>query len=389
MTAGGAARVDEVADNYKPFFEDVDPNATMYEPDLTRQAVDDQDAHDVAVRLTWQANQQNKIQFYFNDSSVCHCHQKLGTLATLNVMPSAAPVTTSDNQVYQATWTSTVTNRLLLEAGFSAFPGAQRFRDQPEINLPALPGILEVGGDRISSREMSAWLIPGRSIWDLEDTNTTGRASLSYVTGSHALKVGTTIQFGNSPRDQTGPVGNYIQLTTFGSPFAAWYNTYPRSDTNYMRSIGLYGQDQWTLDRLTVNAGVRFDYFRTGYPDHDLQETLYGPAAFHEGQDVATWKDLSPRLGVVYDLFGNGRTAVKVIASRYVDGIGTTLSSQVNPALQNSGSLRPWLDGDRPVPIPGFEQFSRVCYSPDGVSDLGYLLGGPTQFGCIAEDGIP
>ena len=147
-----------------------------------------------------------------------------------------------------------------------------------------------------------------------------------------------------------------------------------------MRSIGLYGQDQWTLDRLTVNAGLRFDYFRTGYPDHDLQETLYGPAAFFEGQDVATWKDLSPRLGVVYDLFGNGRTALKLSASRYVDGIGTTLASQVNPALQNDGSLRGWLDGDR---------IGRICFSPDGVLDIGYLLGGPTSFGCIPGDDIP
>ena len=54
----------QVADSYVAFFEDVDPNAFVYEPDTSRQAFDDQDAHDVAVRLTWQATQEHKIQFY-------------------------------------------------------------------------------------------------------------------------------------------------------------------------------------------------------------------------------------------------------------------------------------------------------------------------------------
>jgi len=87
-----------------------------------------------------------------------------------------------------------------------------------------------------------------------------------------------------------------------------------------MRVIGIYAQDQWTMDRLTVNAGLRFDYFRGGYPDHTLPQTTWGPGAFFEGQDVAIWKDLNPRLGLVYDLRGDGRTALKVTASRYVDG---------------------------------------------------------------------
>ena len=60
---------------------------------------------------------------------------------------------------------------------------------------------------------------------------------------------------------------------------------------------------------------------------------------------MATWKDLSPRLGAVYDLRGDGRTALKVTANRYVDGIGTNFARGINPALQNVTVTRTWFDG--------------------------------------------
>ena len=97
---------------------------------------------------------------------------------------------------------------------------------------------------------------------------------------------------------------------------------------------------------------------------------------------MVTWKDLSPRLGIVYDLFGNGRTAFKATANRHVSGQGPGIARGVNPAFTNGESRRNWLDG-RGVFAP-----ARLCYSPDGVLDFGYLLGGPNTYGCVPGDGI-
>ena len=250
-----------------------------------------------------------------------------------------------------------------------------------------LPGILEVGaGDIIASRGMSSWYT-ARNDWIIRDQNTNLRAALSYVTGSHSAKVGTTLQWGNSARRQGGFPNISRVINFFGQPVQAQFSVYPVGasefgdtwDTNYMRSFGLYAQDQWTLDRLSVNAGVRFDYFRGGYPDHSLPETVYGAAFSFPGQDVASWKDLSPRLGLVYDLRGDGKTALKVTANRYVDGVGTTFAGGINPALSNSTVSRTWLDGGLGT--------ARLCYSPTGALDLGYLFGGPNTYGCIAGDG--
>jgi hypothetical protein len=121
------------------------------------------------------------------------------------------------------------------------------------------------------------------------------------------------------------------------------------------RQFALYAQDTWTLgDRLTVNIGVRYDGSKTAAPDQRRLESFWpqlGPGFQAEeipGRDPTTeWSDLVVRLGVVYDLFGDGRTAVKGNYSRYSFQQGATWAGYINP--NNYGSERyEWndLNGD-------------------------------------------
>ena len=99
--------------------------------------------------------------------------------------------------------------------------------------------------------------------------------------------------------------------------------------TDLNADLGIYAQDKWTLRRLTVTAGVRFDYFNTGIPAQSAPaSTWVGARSFDPLPDVPNWKDISPRVGVAYDLFGNGKTAIKASASRYVTAQVYAFASQ-------------------------------------------------------------
>jgi len=119
-----------------------------------------------------------------------------------------------------------------------------------------------------------------------------------------------------------------------------------RSDT-LNAELGIYVQDKWTLGRLTLSGGLRFDYFSTEFP-----ETRLGPGPLVPNRNLVipaydwySWKDISPRIAGVYDLFGNGRTAVKANIGRYV-AAGDPTVGNVFAILANTVT-RSWNDIDR------------------------------------------
>ncbi|MFL5334459.1 MAG: carboxypeptidase regulatory-like domain-containing protein, partial [Geminicoccaceae bacterium] len=99
---------------------DGDPNAWLYEPDLNRRAIYDGTWLNVPLRLTWQATPRNKINGFWDEQSMClECDHG----GTPTVAPEASGGTwdTQIQRFTQVTWSSPVTNRLLLDAGISRF----------------------------------------------------------------------------------------------------------------------------------------------------------------------------------------------------------------------------------------------------------------------------
>jgi len=112
-------------------------------------------------------------------------------------------------------------------------------------------------------------------------------------------------------------------------------------------NLGLYAQDKWTVKRVTLNVGVRSDFFNAYIQPQSLPAGPFVPARNFLGvSDMPNWKDISPRLGMSYDLFGNGKTAVKANLGRFMVGAGlTTFTRLANPVSASVNSvMRTWHD---------------------------------------------
>src|SRR5205814_1728530 len=87
---------------------------------------------------------------------------------------------------------------------------------------------------------------------------------------------------------------------------------------------GLFVQDTWTHNRLTLQGALRYDRV-TSYAPVEGNGT-FGKASFLNPQPITiqqtpgvnAYNDITPRVGVAYDLFGNGRTALKLNWGRYL-----------------------------------------------------------------------
>src|SRR5262249_54524515 len=240
--------------------------------------------------------------------------------------------------VTQATWTSTLSSRWLLEAGYSRF--AYRHAGGPGQVPP--DGIL----DLIPVTEPSAidghpanFTYRGLSTYQSNFGNPNNwRASASYVTGTHNVKIGYQGSYlvADSEFDTNAPQLSYRFNNGVANQFTFRLPQFQTADRT--RVTALFAQDTWTRNHLTVQAAVRFDRSSSFSPaQHNgtsVTSRLNGPPVVLDRTDgVSSYKDISPRFGFAYDVFGNGKTAVKFNIGRYLGpATNDTIYTQNNPA---------------------------------------------------------
>jgi hypothetical protein len=306
-------------------FYDADPRYFAYSPDTTKQGVDDSWNISNATRLTWQATPRNKFTAYIDiqDRKTGHWFIGQGGIFGLTTPEASWIQTTPINHLIQSKWTSTVSSRMLLEAGVSIY-------DQEYTRLPQ-PG---VAADTLSVRDNATGRRINGAPYYSEHFSTlrTYTAAMSYVTGSHAAKFGMNLSEG--PRHEIARVNGDMTLVYNGpNPTQVILTASPRDAHERLNAdLGVYAQDQWTVSKLTVNAGIRFDYLNAKLEDQNFPAGTFVPArALGEITNLPSWKDLGPRLGLAYDVFGNGKTAIKTTFSRYVASQTVGFASQFNP----------------------------------------------------------
>ncbi|MEQ1908631.1 MAG: TonB-dependent receptor, partial [Vicinamibacterales bacterium] len=305
------------------------------------QVIDDNDVRAWTNRATMQLNQKNKITAMYDYMPKFRGHRdiELGTVAPEATVVQRTPASFNT----QAKWTSTVTSKLLVEAGFSENFYDYTLHYRPEVKdasqLPPYGSISHL--DIVTGRRSVA------ALQDFEDKfpfyNLYGASS--YITGSHALRFG--VQWGrgwiNSWRDANGDM---VQRYSNGVPNSVSRYNFPitsaRSNLDYL--VGVFLQDSWTLKRLTLNPGLRFEAIRGSVPAQTAPAGRFVPArSFAAIEDLPNWKNFAPRVGAAYDAFGNGKTAIKGSVGKYMQQEATGFAAKYNP-LQVGSDVVTWTD---------------------------------------------
>jgi hypothetical protein len=346
-------------------FYDADSNPFKYAADFARPGIDDGHIRSIAGRATAQITQKDKVSYYHDEQDKVRGHWGIGASGIFIITPEAAAIqATPTSFVSVSKWTRPQTNRLLFDVGFAVYD--QEYQENYPASVFAGPVPLVSYVDQSSGNRVSnAWNNPADHFSKLF----TEQFGASYVTGAHDLKFGVTISQARWRLVQqwTGDVSavTYNGLLANGSLNPT--NVTLRIPTDRRNSIkndsAVYAQDKWTFKRATINAGLRWDWFITEVQPETLPASRWNPAVTFDAcpdginnlsqgcvGEVLNWKDISPRLGVAYDLFGNGKTAVKASVARYLNGVGlagTSATDDANPQISiGATDTRAWRDLD-------------------------------------------
>jgi hypothetical protein len=168
-------------------------------------------------------------------------------------------------------------------------------------------------------------------------------AAVSYVTGAHNVKVGIYDSFGKYPRYNTANADLY-QTYQNGQPIRVTVlNTPLHVQENLDANLGIYAQDSWRLDKLTLNYGLRFDHVKQRIVGQEAQVGRFAASPAYDDIELPTWSDLSPRMSAVYDVFGNGKTAVRFGFNKFMVSMTTGLAQLYSPTALTTFQL-PWTD---------------------------------------------
>jgi hypothetical protein len=331
-----------------------DPNRWLYEPDLTRQAFNDKTWRNASARFTMQVTPRNKVHVFWDEQKVCTKCENGGNYANATTSPEGNGYgDLHPMRFQQATWTSPVNNKLLLEGGFGYFFSRWGGRAKQDPYTGNLPRIIEQCAAGCPANGNIPSLMYRSQTTDLfsdgrnKNVTTTWRATAAYVTGGNALKFGYIgNQLGDlrsanrSPNDLRYRVNNGVpnQLTQY---------VHDQQNDLWMRNDGFYVQQQWTRGRLTLQGALRFDRAWSWAPEQRLESRFWAqPLVFDETPVVDSYTDLTPRAAVTYDLFGNGRTALKATLGKYLESTVTASNYGLgNPTSRIATNVfRTWTD---------------------------------------------
>jgi hypothetical protein len=291
---------------------------------------------------TYQLNQNNRFIGYLQHGT----KQQPNRTDISNRAPGAVVHLTKDSTVlqdspswvYKGEWNGTLTQNMFAE--FRAGQFGYNFGLDSNTNA--------VRYEDLVTNEVSGG---GRS-WLLKRRRNQYTGALSYFKdnfagGSHNFKFGGEYldESGNTIWNQqyTDSVRHFLSN---GVPNSVRLGMSGTSSQNALAQTSFFVTDTWTIDRLTLNVGVRFDRYRVALPAQEIPVARFNPVAIPipEQSEVVAFNNFVPRLGATYDLTGEGKTVLKANWGRFYFNTGVSLADAINPNTSDQYADWNWTD---------------------------------------------
>jgi Carboxypeptidase regulatory-like domain len=354
-------------------------------------------------RLTYQLNTKNKISaFWLRDWKTKPIEiVDGGQEGYLPADPSVASTFRHNDPYYiaQGKWTGTPTPKLITEVGFTISQLNYVDIYQPGINQAPLTQqwyALTTARDLVTSRRYFA----GRSNQYFQTRRTFFTANSTYVTGSHQIRFGWQYSYGPFHYSVTENGDGYMQFrdgvpvnfVALNTPYYQW----PHLNAD----LGLFAMDTWHFGRFALTFGVRWEYLSGEIEAENAPAGRFAAArtvpqtTCGEVKGMSCWKDWAPRVGLVYDVFNNHKTALKAGFGKFNDQYSTGFTNNFNP-MAGVGAIVTWnaaaLSQCTPVSFAGLPAPNPNCFPTGGFNGVGALSGvgagtlgaGPANFGSV------
>jgi len=317
--------------------------------------------------VSWQIDQRNQVTGFFTRQT--YLKPLRGTeIGVLD--PTSTWIEDDIFDIAQGTWHSTISNDTLLDARVSYSSIAFPLLPQPEA---VEAGNYDLGTGAYSRAQAFGYFDQTR---DRLSINGAVTRFVSDWNGNHQLKFGAEYQNAGEEFVEFY-VRDLATYTVSGAPAFVDFRKSNFTAANRFHEANFFAQDSWTLnDRTTVNLGLRFAATRGFTPAQGAPAGTYFPAQDFSQQDVISWNSLAPRVGIIFDLKGDGKHALKASYGRYHHVVSTGFIGIVN---QNSGAgqFHEWNDRNGDTIFQNGEQGALLSTSGGTTNQVDPDLGQP------------
>ena len=351
-----------------------DPTKWLYVADRSRPAVNAASYRMMSMRVTTQVTPRNKVAIFWDEQKPCEggaaagfsgnaCRTSTNDLvyggstaaptpsASATLAPETAAYRDYGNRVYQAKWTAPASNKLLLEAGFGSYRSRWGGKEVPGLGATSLIRVVEQCATGCAANGNIPGLTYRSGNWSSNiNWNSQWTAGASLVTGSHSIKVGYqgALLFDDRKNFTNSEYLQYRFNNGVPDQMTLSISAYPIHQR--VRSDAFFAQEQWTRGRMTLQGALRYDHAWSYFPEQTVGPVRFFPTekTYPHTVGVEGYHDLWPRGGVAYDLFGNGKTSLKINVGRYLEAAqnaGTFVALNPTGRLSTT-TTRAWTDSN-------------------------------------------